>query len=580
MSFDEAARPRLVARYEGEDTSVTTKRELNGWYSYAIAAEVFAVVGTGLFLPVTLEQLARENGVLFSDRLTPCVEIPSSGNTDNARKSLSARADGEDEKQCIVHFLGSDVTTASFAMYTLSAAVLCQAITLICFSSFADHGPYRKKMLMTFAYIGSIVSGLFLFVGPSLYFLAPILVVFGVTSLGCSFTLLNAFLPLLVTNHEDNRKLEDEVEDFELEALNPDSTSVHRSSPEKLTRDLERSAKISSKGVGLGYAAAVSVQVLSVIVLVIFSKTSIPKTSPTFPMRTILFFVGIWWATFSIPTFLWLRPRPGPPLPTQSKRPFQQTKLTTFMFYTRFSISSFWGTLKRAVRLRQVVIFLFAWFLLSDAIATISGTAVLFARTELKMGTIAVALLSITSITFGMIGAFAWPRVARYYSLQPKTVLICCVAMMEIIPLYGLLGFIPFIRSAGVGGLQKPFEIYPIGVLHGILMGGISSYARSVYAPLIPEGSEAAFFALYAVTDKGSSAVGPALVGWIVDRAGTIRPAFIFLAILVLLPGPLLWKLDMEKGRDDAARMVATGRRASGQGVALSDGFAEDDRSD
>lgn len=34
-------------RYEGEDTSPTTTRELNGWYAYPIAAEVFAVVAVG-----------------------------------------------------------------------------------------------------------------------------------------------------------------------------------------------------------------------------------------------------------------------------------------------------------------------------------------------------------------------------------------------------------------------------------------------------------------------------------------------------------------------------------------------------
>jgi UMF1 family MFS transporter len=127
---------------------------------------------------------------------------------------------------------------------------------------------------------------------------------------------------------------------------------------------------------------------------------------------------------------------------------------------------------------------------------------------------------------------------------------------MEIIPLYGLLGFIPLFKSLGFIGLQKAWEIYPIAIIHGTVMGGISSYARSVYAPLIPEGSEAAFFALYAVTDKGSSAFGPALVGWIVDQAGTIRPAFIFLAVLVVLPVPLLWRLDVEKGREDARAMA------------------------
>ena len=52
MSFagdDEAVRPRndAAARYEGEDTSLTTKRELHGWFAYTIAAEVFAVVGVG-----------------------------------------------------------------------------------------------------------------------------------------------------------------------------------------------------------------------------------------------------------------------------------------------------------------------------------------------------------------------------------------------------------------------------------------------------------------------------------------------------------------------------------------------------
>lgn len=34
-------------RYDGEDTSPTTQTELLGWYSYGVAAEVFAVCGVG-----------------------------------------------------------------------------------------------------------------------------------------------------------------------------------------------------------------------------------------------------------------------------------------------------------------------------------------------------------------------------------------------------------------------------------------------------------------------------------------------------------------------------------------------------
>lgn len=36
-------------RYENEDTSPTSQRELTGWYCYGIAAEVFAVCGVGKY---------------------------------------------------------------------------------------------------------------------------------------------------------------------------------------------------------------------------------------------------------------------------------------------------------------------------------------------------------------------------------------------------------------------------------------------------------------------------------------------------------------------------------------------------
>lgn len=37
---------------------------------------------------------------------------------------------------------------------------------------------------------------------------------------------------------------------------------------------------------------------------------------------------------------------------------------------------------------------------------------------------------------------------------------------------------------------------------------------------------EAAFYALYAVTDKGSSVIGPAVVEWVIDVTGSIRMGF------------------------------------------------------
>lgn len=65
--------------------------------------------------------------------------------------------------------------------------------------------------------------------------------------------------------------------------------------------------------------------------------------------------------------------------------------------------------------------------------------------------------------------------------------------------------------------------MYPLGAIYGFVLGGLSSYCRSLFGELIPPGSEAAFYALYAITDKGSSVFGPAIVGAITDRYGEIR---------------------------------------------------------
>ena len=35
------------SQYEGEDTRLTSRKELSGWYAYAFAAEVFVICGMG-----------------------------------------------------------------------------------------------------------------------------------------------------------------------------------------------------------------------------------------------------------------------------------------------------------------------------------------------------------------------------------------------------------------------------------------------------------------------------------------------------------------------------------------------------
>ncbi|KAH6657528.1 autophagy-like protein 22 [Truncatella angustata] len=541
--------PPAGARYPGEDTRPTSTKELAGWYMYAFAAETYVICAS--FIPILLESLARENGVLLSDRKTPCGDS-------------SQKPKGNDG-QCIVEILGIEVNTASFAMYTFSISVLLQALLVVSISCAADHGNYRKRLLLTFGWTGGVCVMLYIFVTKQVYLLGAIIAIVSNTAFGASFVLLNSFLPLLVrhhpkvlyteaiTHHEGSHNDAGSVVETDhplsgaasIHLPVDDTASVHHdliraSAKSELTSiELQLSTEISAKGIGIGYGAALFVQCVSIMILVAMG-------SSTWSQRVVLFFIGSWWTIFTIPAAMWLRPRPGPPLPaTKTKGRW------AWISYTIYAWKNLFRTIGLARHLIDIVLFLAGWFLLSDAIATTSSTAILFAKTTLGMKPWALGLINVISTSTGVMGAFSWSWISRRLQLPPHKTILACIALFEVIPIYGLLGYLPFVQRWGVVGLQQPWEMYPLAAVYGFVLGGLSSYCRSLYGELIPAGSEAAFYALYAITDKGSSVFGPAIVGAIIDASGEIRPAFWFLAALVGLPAPLIYFVNVERGKQE-----------------------------
>ncbi|KAF2459437.1 vacuole effluxer Atg22 like-domain-containing protein [Lineolata rhizophorae] len=592
--------------YDDEDTRPTSRKELAGFYIYGWAAEVFVVCGIGSFIPVTLEELARERGVLMSDRTTPCstnFHIPPSLNYTTVFDSPPGHtAPPSDSGQCVCYILGIEINTASFAMYTFSISVLIQALLIISMSGAADHGRYRKSLLLTFAFTGAVATMLFLPVVPKVFLFGALFAIIANTCFGASFVLLNSFLPLLVRHHPSIREVEDEEADDDegggtpstaptgaggetprlvvedergdvrapteedeplldrimdsTAALLPDSesdyTAPHPRSRATPSAELALSTRISSYGIGIGYIAAVLVQTLAIAIV-------LAQGSGLWSLRLVLFVIGAWWFVFSIPAALWLRPRPGPPLhlgATGTSTSASTTSARLWLAYLTYSWKSLGRSVRRARHLKDVLLFLGAWFLLSDGIATVSGTAVLFAKTSLDMRPAALALINVIATLSGVVGAFSWSRLSILMGLRPSHTVIACICLFEVIPIYGLLGYVPAVRRLGRFGLQEPWEMYPLGAVYGFVLGGLSSYCRSLFGELIPPGHEAAFYALYAITDKGSSVFGPAIVGAITDATGEIRPAFWFLAVLIGIPLPLMLLVDVERGRREGIAMA------------------------
>ena len=121
------------------------RRHLRGWLSYAFArcvdfhpllaaplcprltsfnSEVFVVVSLTLFLPICLEQFARDNGYLLPDKTSPC---------STAKTAPLNERDPVEENRCVVKIGWVWVDSASFRCVVLSFAVglSCSKQTLV-----------------------------------------------------------------------------------------------------------------------------------------------------------------------------------------------------------------------------------------------------------------------------------------------------------------------------------------------------------------------------------------------------------------------------------------------------------------
>lgn len=107
------------------------------------------------------------------------------------------------------------------------------------------------------------------------------------------------------------------------------------------------------------------------------------------------------------------------------------------------------------------------------------------------------------------------------------------------------------------GSAWQVQRIHPMSVLSVSsddfqLYGPFNSYSRAVYAELIPPGQETSFFSLFALTDKSASFVGPAVVGLISDTTGNIRNGFLFLLVMLAVPLPILLRVKVKEGGEEA----------------------------
>lgn len=470
----------------------TTTKEVWAWWIYMMAIEPISPAVLQLFLPLILDNLPLIVGHIAGAPGTACTTSTI--------------------EECVLFELGSwgvTGTTFSYAITALSVAL--QAIFFICFGALADYGANRKIFLLVATYTGALFCVATLLVRSSwAAIVAGALEVLITIAFGASLMLYNSFLPLLAESH-------------------PDTIDFRSDDPLEMARRREVVAhRLSTISFMLGYGSAVIILILCALYLRWVSQGMDA-------LRYLTGFCGLVWALGAVYPLIALKPRSGRDLPAG-------TNILTFSACKTFH------TIARCKQLPNAFRYLIAYFLFADGCNTIGLVAVLFARSVLKMPYENIIICVIIAPVAGVLGNLFFFTAQRFLRLSSKTMLLWILTGCVLMCGYGVLGI--FTTTLG---LHHDWEMYMMAAFYGFHIGAMQSFSRVIFSELVPPGEESEFFSLYAITDKGSSWMGPAMQAIVTQYLSEHRLGLVFLATMILASFPLLiWGFDPIKGKQQA----------------------------
>lgn len=282
---------------------------------------------------------------------------------------------------------------------------------------------------------------------------------------------------------------------------------------------------VSSRGWGLGYLGGGLVLVLN---LLLYQNAARLGIGEGMAVRISLSSAGLWWAVWTLVPLSVLRNRAP------------QRILASGQNLLSVGMGQLWHTLRDLRLYPETLKFLLAYLLYNDAVQSIIALAGQFGSDELgiKMGTLTLAILMVQFVAFG--GALAFNQIAARITARQAILFALVIWTGVLIYAYG------FVRSTA--------EFFVLSGLVGFVMGGTQALSRSTYSLMIPKGREAEYFALYEVSDRGTSWIGPLVFGLAMQFTHSYRVSILSLIVFFIAGFFILWRVDVQRAYEEAQR--------------------------
>jgi UMF1 family MFS transporter len=254
---------------------------------------------------------------------------------------------------------------------------------------------------------------------------------------------------------------------------------------------------ISSLGWALGYAGSI----VCFLLCLPFVQAGEGRAPETFRLTFLV--TAIFFAFLSLPSILLLGPANTDGASRDTRRAFDRVL----------------ETIGRWREHREVWKFLFAFYLINDAIVTVVFFIGIFFKTTYGLSIEHILWLTLlfyavgipSTIAFGYLGRTWSERGALYITLLVWLLLLATMALGE--------------------GPNMPIVI---ALMAGLVVGSSQALCRSMYAQMIPPDRASEFFGFNALVGRASAALGPLTFGLVVAVSGSQRMAMASLAAFII----------------------------------------------
>ncbi|MCL7452600.1 MAG: MFS transporter [Anaerolineae bacterium] len=387
--------------------------------------------------------------------------------------------------------LGEANATAAWA-YTTSLSLLLVALVAPVLGAISDHTGGKKRFIAFFAALGVIGTGLFAFLGDESYLWASVLFMIGDVGFAGANIFYESLLPHIAKKGDIDQ--------------------------------------VSTRGYAMGYLGGGILLIVNVLWFMNPELFFMPGTG--FALRAAFFSVAVWWAIFSIPLF---RNVPEPPVVRIEREEVN---------FVRAGFSRLGHTFGQIRRYKQLLIFLFAFWIYNDGIGTIIKMATAYGD-EIGIGLTDMTLALIITQFVGIPFSFGFGWLARRMGTK-RSILLA-------------LGVYVLISIAGYF-MQTALHFYILAFMVGTVQGGSQALSRSLYGTMVPKSQSAEFFGFFSTSSKFAGIIGPLIFGVVSQVAGASRLSILSVIVFFVVGGFLLTFVDEQEGRRVAVQEdIATG---------------------